>query len=242
MKNPWFKNWFGETYRKLYPHRDLRQADAQVKSLLEALPVMPGWSILDVGCGSGRHLEMFQQQGCSGIGLDLSPLLLREARLGALTEVRGDMRHLPFRPASFDLAACFFTSFGYFATLDEDVQALAQFAGVLKPGGYFFLDLINKTHLLKNLVPRERCVLDGSPVEQYRRFEGGMVIKEIEIKRPDGQVEKFEERVRLYEEGELFALAERFSLRPLRVFGDECGGAYQAETSLRMAALFQKDR
>ena len=125
---------------------------------MRALPVTPEWRILDIGCGQGRHLDILRRQGYRALrlGLDLSMPLLRDARAAGLPVARGDMRHLPFRAEGFDLVTSFFTSFGYFATFEEDVEALAQFVSVLKPGGYLFLDLINKGHLIKHLVAEDR--------------------------------------------------------------------------------------
>ncbi|MDB5104319.1 MAG: Methyltransferase protein [Fibrobacteres bacterium] len=247
MDRTWYKRWFGETYKQLYPHRDVREAEAQVRFVLRALPVTPEWRILDIGCGPGRHLDILRKRGhvhCEG--LDLSMPLLRDARAASLNVARGDMRHLPFRPASFDLVTSFFTSFGYFATFAEDVETLAQFVSVLKPGGYLFLDLINKRHLIKHLVSDDRKVVEGSEVIQSRRLEGlttepgTVVVKEIEIRRPGGETERFVERVRLYELETMLELAKRFRLRHVATFGDETGAAWRPDDSPRMAMLLQR--
>lgn len=241
MAIPWFECWFGKAYKELYPHRDFREARAQVAFLLRELPVTPAWRILDVGCGQGRHLETFRELGFPfGFGLDLSLSLLRDARDARQAVVRGDMRHLPFPPVGFDLVTSFFTSFGYFATLGEDEEVMEQFATVLKPGGNLLLDLINIEPLSARLVPENRAWVDGSEIVQRRRMEGGIVIKEIEIRKPDGIVEKFEERVRLYPRHVILALAERFGLIHVKTFGDESGGAYQSDLSPRMTLLFRK--
>jgi SAM-dependent methyltransferase len=246
MDRAWYKRWFGETYKKLYPHRDYLEAEAQVRFVLRALPVTPEWRILDIGCGPGRHLEILRRRGFAhSFGMDLSLPLLRDARASGLNVARGNMRHLPFKSPGFDLVTSFFTSFGYFATFEEDVETLAQFVSVLKPGGHLFLDLINKGHLIKHLVPQDKRVLEGAEVIQTRRLEGPavgpgtVVVKEIEIRRPTGEVERYQERVRLYEFETVRALAERFSLRHVATFGDETGGAYHPDDSPRMALLLQ---
>lgn len=248
MDKPWFKRWFGEHYKRLYPHRDLLQAEGQVNPLLGILPVTSAWRILDVGCGSGRHLEVLRGRCITGcFGVDLSLPLLRDARARNLRVARVDMRHLPFKRGGFDLVTSFFTSFGYFATFEEDVDALAQFVSVLKPGGYLFLDLINSDHLIRNLVPSDCRMVNGAEVEQRRRLEGPVsgpgrvVVKEIEIRRAGSAVEHFEERVRLYSVAEMVAHGSRFGLRHLSSFGDESGGAYHPEASPRMAMLFKLD-
>jgi SAM-dependent methyltransferase len=248
MDKPWFKRWFGEAYKQLYPHRDYREAGAQAGFVLRALPVTPEWRILDIGCGQGRHLEIMRGLGHSHcMGLDLSLPLLRDARAAGLGVARGDMRHLPFRPGGFDLVTSFFTSFGYFATFEEDVEALSQFVSMLKPGGYLFLDLINKEHLLARLVPQDSRHVAGSEVVQRRRVEHPdsgtgkvVVVKEIEIRKADGDVERFEERVRLYGMDDIRSLMEKFSLTHLETYGDEAGAPYHPGNSPRMAMLMQK--
>jgi SAM-dependent methyltransferase len=244
-KHPWFRRWFGDAYKKLYPHRDEREALHQVTYLLRTLPVTPEWRILDVGCGQGRHLEILRKHGFTAVGLDLSASLLQDAAHRDLSVVRGDMRKLPFRSEAFDLVTSFFTSFGYFATFAEDVEALAQFASVLKPGGHLFLDLLNKTHLIKNLVPVDRRHMAGAEVIQRRRLEGSVVIKEIEIHRAasggeGATVERHEERVRLYESADLRDPAARLGLTEVAAFGDETGCPYHPEKSPRMSLLFRK--
>lgn len=257
---PWFRRWFGDSYKNLYPHRDEREARDQVTCLLRSLPVTPEWRILDVGCGQGRHLHALRAKGFRALGLDLSAPLLLDARKRGISVARGDMRKLPFPRASFDLVTSFFTSFGYFATFEEDVEALAQFASVLKPGGHLFLDLPNKEHLVRNLVPMDRKQAGGAEVIQRRRMEGSVVVKEIEIHRGGAvagggasgagaqgsvaeggpSVERHEERVRLYTAEELAAPAARLGLTEASVFGDECFCSYHPEKSPRMSILFRK--
>ncbi|MEO7424265.1 MAG: methyltransferase domain-containing protein [Fibrobacteria bacterium] len=246
MSEAWYARWFGETYKRLYPHRDVLEAAAQAAFVLRALPVTPEWRVLDIGCGAGRHLEAFHKNGIAkGMGLDYSLPLLRDARKADRMVVRGNMRHLPFRLSCFDLVTSFFTSFGYFATFEADVETFAQFASVLKPGGFLFLDLINRGPLIRNLIPHDIRTMDGSRVEQRRSLEGPLagpgtvVVKDISIRHPDGSMESHQERVRLYEMDTMLDLAKRFSLRHIATFGDEAGAAYCLEDSPRMSMLFQ---
>ncbi len=246
MSNPWYASWFGEAYKRLYPHRNLPEAEMQVGYVLRALPVTPEWHMLDIGCGAGRHLEVLRKKGYPrSFGIDYSLPLLRDARAADLSVARGDMRYLPFRPLCFDLVTSFFTSFGYFATFAADVETLAQFVSVLKPGGFLFLDLINKAPLIRNLVPHDIRTVEGARVEQRRTLEGPVagpgtvVVKDIEILHADGRMESHQERVRLYEPETMLGLAEKFSLRHVASFGDETGAPYRPEDSPRMSLLLQ---
>lgn len=66
-------------------------------------------SILDIGCGTGLHLEMYRNFGCSLYGIDTSPSMLEkaEARLGKNVDLRkADATEIPFNSDFFDLVLC----------------------------------------------------------------------------------------------------------------------------------------
>ena len=65
-----------------------------------------GTAILDVGCGTGVHLELYQRYRCALYGIDLSPSMLEVARrrLGDSACLQlGDASAMPFEDRSFDL-------------------------------------------------------------------------------------------------------------------------------------------
>lgn len=262
-RDEWFARWFGEDYKRLYPHRDEAEAAAQADSLLRAaapfFPASPRGlrDVLDVGCGAGRHLRALRARGLSACGIDLSRVLLRDARRvarddGRVVEspvARADMRRLPFGDARFDLVTCFFTTFGYFDSHAEDLDELRELRRVVRPGGLLFLDLANPVVVRRDLVPFERVEAGGLRAEVSRRIEGDRVIKRIRILRGDrgGEAregdrdEIQEERVRLYGREDLGASLGRLGLGILAVIGNERGAAFDPETSPRMSFLLRRD-
>jgi SAM-dependent methyltransferase len=210
-----------------------------VRALAEGAALPPGARVLDIGCGTGRHLAALLGEGFRATGIDLSPVLLRDARAAGLPVARADMRRLPFPDAVFDLAASFFTSFGYFATMDEDVATLREFIRVTRPGGLLFLDLPNPDHVARNLVPVESLENAGRRVEITRAIEGDCVIKRIRIRSASGE-ERHEERVRLYPPASLQPLLAELGLDTVRIFGDERGGAFIPGTSPRASYLLSR--
>ena len=65
-----------------------------------------GMNILDVGCGTGTHLELYQRYGCNLYGIDLSPSMLEvaRARLGDSARLeQGDATRMPYENCKFDL-------------------------------------------------------------------------------------------------------------------------------------------
>lgn len=65
-------------------------------------------SVLDVGCGSGRHIRFFKQKKIFVIGLDFSLNMIKEAKNVCNAHyILGDARELPFKDSSIDCCVCF---------------------------------------------------------------------------------------------------------------------------------------
>jgi SAM-dependent methyltransferase len=215
----WFEEWFGEEYLKLYPHRDEAEAERAVATIGRVVGLRPGWWVLDVACGAGRHARAFRQAGVRCVGVDLSATLLRLAR--KVTDahlVRADMRLLPIRPGSMDLTVNLFTSFGYFDRESEHTAALREMTGTLKPGGWFVIDFLNPAAVRRKLVARERVMVQSGEVEVGRSVsaDGHYVCKTIVT--PSGK--RFVERVRLFEPQEIGAMLEAAGIEIQHRFGD----------------------
>jgi len=80
----------------------------EVDALVEALGLKAGQHVIDLGCGTGRHLRELASRGIGGIGLDSSPALISAARRaeapGVFFEV-ADVRE-PLGLDGFDAAIC----------------------------------------------------------------------------------------------------------------------------------------
>jgi SAM-dependent methyltransferase len=223
----WFEEWFNDTYLHLYPHRDDADAERLVGLLVRTLPWRPGWRVLDVACGEGRHARALAAAGASVVGLDLSAGLLERARHETRAPlVRADMRALPVRPGSMDLTVNLFTSFGYFARDDEHRAALAGMTDTVRPGGWFVLDFLHAPRVREALAPEEVTTLGGVHVRVRRRLEEGgrFVVKVIEL--DDGR--QFTERVRLFEPAELDAMLAESGASVRHRFGDYAGAPLSA--------------
>src|SRR5947209_11684902 len=124
----WFENDdFGrELYPFMFSDERFPATPEEVGPIL-ALTHCNSGSVLDLCCGPGRHSVELSQRGFKVTGVDRSPFLLEKARdhaakSGASIEwVKQDMREF-VRPASFDLACCLFTSFGYFEDEQDDLR------------------------------------------------------------------------------------------------------------------------
>lgn len=65
-----------------------------------------GMDVLDVGCGTGSHLELYQRYECNLYGIDLSPSMLEVARVRLGDSIPldlGDATNMPYEDHKFDL-------------------------------------------------------------------------------------------------------------------------------------------
>jgi len=73
---------------------------------MKMFPPREGMAVLDVGCGTGIHLEHYQKAGCNVYGIDRSPSMLHVARdrLGESANLYlGDASNMPYPDKAFDL-------------------------------------------------------------------------------------------------------------------------------------------
>ena len=101
--------------------------------------------LLDDGCGNGRHVVLFAEQGFDVYGIDISPEAVQIAE--AWLAKKGLKAHLetasvtklPFADRYFDVV----TSFGVLDHIkfSEAKEAAAEFKRVLVPSGYLYITL-----------------------------------------------------------------------------------------------------
>jgi 2-polyprenyl-6-hydroxyphenyl methylase/3-demethylubiquinone-9 3-methyltransferase len=116
--------------------------------LTEVLHLDPsGRDALDVGCGGGLLAEDFARLGFRVMGVDPSTASIAAAKEHALRSKLaiaykvGRGEELPFKDASFDLVYCC----DVLEHVPEPGRLVAEAARVLRPGGIYAFDTINRT-------------------------------------------------------------------------------------------------
>lgn len=104
------------------------------------VPPKKGERVLDVGCGTGAQLAIYQERGCKVSGIDLSSPMLRVAKLKLGAEailIKGDAIRMPYSDDSFDLV---FSSL-FLHQLNPQLQSatLGEVVRVLRPEGQVLL-------------------------------------------------------------------------------------------------------
>jgi SAM-dependent methyltransferase len=130
--------------------------------------------VLDVGCGGGRNLPYFLQNGYQVYGIDPNPEAVEQVRSLAKTLVPGansaenftiaKAENMPFGDNTFDLAIC--SAVLHFANDNNHFDAmLRSIWRILKPGGFLFARLasdIGIEHLVTPLKNSRYALPDGS--------------------------------------------------------------------------------
>jgi ubiquinone/menaquinone biosynthesis C-methylase UbiE len=121
-------------YDAVYSDKDYgRESEIVVSLIRERVPETR--TLLDVACGTGRHLEYLARQfDCTGVDLDEEMLEIARERVPSLTLHTGDMRNFAL-DTRFDAVTCLFSSIGYTKTVERMEETIANMAAHLLPGG-----------------------------------------------------------------------------------------------------------
>ena len=155
-------------------------------------------TVLDIGCGSGRNLHYFLQNGYDVFGIDQNPEAVAHiqhlaAELAPKKPKKnfkvGRADHLMFSESSFDLVIS--NAVLHFAEDENHFDRMLRSAfRVLKPGGYFFARLASDIGLESLVIPvgggryllpdgSERFLVDEKTLIYYTRELNGVLFEPI---------------------------------------------------------------
>lgn len=131
----------------------------EVDFLLSELVLPPGGTILDIGCGTGRHSIELARRGFAVTGLDLSSEMLRQAELGAkeagvsVNWVHADAAGFSFeRPFDAVIGLCE-GCLGLLSQADDPIEQplaiLRNIASNLKPQAKALLTVLNAAAMIR---------------------------------------------------------------------------------------------
>ena len=245
-QSSWFKHWFDSSfYHALYANRSEREAANFIDQLIAELKPRQNASMLDLGCGSGRHSKRLASKGFKVTGLDLAGSSIRSAKkfeTDLLKFHRHDMR-MAFGKNCFDYVFNLFTSFGYFKNDCENHRVINNISGSLVDNGMLVMDYLNVHFSEKNLVPSEMKEIDGviyhiERWEDKRFFFKKIIVENMQHEQPV----EFIEQVAKFTIADFDMMFKRNGLQIINVFGDYELNAYDCETSPRLILVARKTK
>lgn len=211
-----------------------RGTAAEVEFLVRALELEPPASIVDLGCGTGRHAVELARRGFRVTGVDISAEMLEQASMAAteasvdLELIRADLTQFN-TDRTWDAAYCVCEGgFGLLGSSDDpfehDLQILRNARAALKPGGRFLLTCLSALRWAREHTTDEveSGGVDTETMSESYTMEAG----------PEGDKRSFEVRERVFAPTEIGLM--------LKVAGfkvDHIGGGTAARWSIRPLEL-----
>ncbi len=210
---------------------DKSHTEEQIQFLKKRLK--PDGYVLDLACGTGRHLIGVGSLGFKAVGLDVSIKLLKIAkqREQQVQVVRGDLRFLPFKSGVFAAVVSMDTSLGYLPSKKSNQQILAEVRRAMSKGSVLIVDVFNRSKLMaKNQTKPAHPKWQEYPsfyLKQKRTLSSSdRRIKDLWVVRDKatGQVKRFRHSVQLFSQDELGGL-----LKAANFVVEEVLGSYEGE-------------
>lgn len=211
--------------------------EQEVAALVDILGLEDGCSILDVGCGPGRHALALASRGYEVVGLDVSEAFVRIAAEAAersglqnVRFVRGDARGPVLPPGidegGFDAVVCLCQGgFGLMDLLDDDLAVMGTIARSLRPGGVAAVSGFSAYFAVRHHVTAEFDAATGTSSERTT------------IHDPTGAPKDVDLMTGCFTPREMRLMAERVGLEVLAIHGVEPGAYGRSEPSVDLAEL-----
>lgn len=215
---------------------------AEVDFILELFSPLPGSTVLDIGCGVGRHSVELALRGFNVTGIDLSPGMLKQARtyatdagLMVLDQPIWELESVPpnsvcfveanavnFRTDGFlfDLGLCLCE--GGFGLLEHSEDPVSHDLGILKtafqalrPNAGFLLTAMNGYATIRHMKDEDVEAGAFDPASMVANYQNEFVL-------PEG-TQTLQIHERLFIPPELIALLRHAGFEVLHLWGGTAG-------------------
>lgn len=127
-------------YDQIYHRKDYGKEALKIRALIRRYQLSTGKDLLDVACGTGKHLSYLRRDfDCMGIDASEQMLAIARKSVPGVRFSIGDMVGFD-AGKEFDVILCLFSSIGYLKTAGEVRKTLLNFARHLKKGGVLIIE------------------------------------------------------------------------------------------------------
>lgn len=127
-------------YDKIYAFKDYKAEAERLMAIFDEHQRSGGKGLLDVACGTARHLEYLKDQyEVEGLDISLELLAIARQRHTGMRFHHADMMAFDLAK-TFDIVTCLFSAIGYVKTLEHLSRAVTCMAKHLKAGGLLVIE------------------------------------------------------------------------------------------------------
>ena len=222
-RDDWFINWFNSKYYHiLYKSRNKNEASNFIQTIISTLSLKSNNSVLDLGCGNGRHSISLSNHFKLVHGIDISSeniSLASENKKENLKFFISDMRNFDTN-TKYDYIFNLFTSFGYFKKNEDNIKVLKSCHYHLNKNGLLFIDFLNSEQIKKNIDGlKESKDIGGIRFKIHKKIIDNYIVKNIGIK--DGEANyNFQEKVQLFKIEDFKKMFEISGFEIISSYGD----------------------
>lgn len=232
-------------YECMFDTQSFILAQQQIPELLSLIN-HPVNSVLDLGCGPGRHCLALAKMGYDVTGVDMSEYLLAKASDKAhqhslkikfqqadMLDFNSDKKH--------DLIINMFNSFGYFDTQEKNQQVIDNAHNTLAKIGTFIIDTVGKETLARNIEPVHLSEYANGDL----RIERPLLIDNMQVFSNEWILISGDEVFRrsyqhfVYTPMEITSMCKQAGFNQVRIYGSLSGDAYDLESE-RLVVVAEK--
>ena len=127
-------------YDVIYNWKNYAAEVERLRTFIDQHQRSEGSALLDVACGTGKHLEYLKPYfTCEGLDLDGELLAVARQRLPEITFHQEDMTAFTLG-REYDVVTCLFSAIGYVQTVERLNAAIGAMARHLKAGGVLLVE------------------------------------------------------------------------------------------------------
>jgi len=127
-------------YDLIYSWKDYKGEVNRIKDLIKKYNNSDGKELLDVGCGTGKHLEYLKPNfSCTGSDLNAEMLEIARENVKGVIFTQADMITMDLKK-KFDIIISLFSSIGHVKTYTNLEQTILNFSNHLKKGGVVIIE------------------------------------------------------------------------------------------------------
>ncbi len=127
-------------YDLIYSWKNYKNESKMIKQVILEYKKSGGNSLLEVACGTGKHLENMRSKfSCTGIDLNEEMLNIARKKFPDIRFIKGNMINFKINER-YDIITCLFSSIGYVKTYENLGKTLDNFSKHLKTGGVVLIE------------------------------------------------------------------------------------------------------